>query len=188
MNHQPFEKLILQDEPLLNTEQEQLSDHLNDCDSCRMLSLSWKAVDWQLQQSELAAPADGFADRWMVRLDKDRKRAFKRQGIFFLGLSLGAALFLTLGIIMVSIPIFQSPQLLFWAYVDRLLSLFTLMDYLRDLGFSIYLSFGQQLSGSSSWLSSLPMLLIFAAGAAFELLVLWYLVMRKITSTRQVID
>jgi len=184
MNHQQFENLIFQDEPLENNERIQLRDHLTECSQCRDLSMAWKAVGWQLNQSAMAAPEPGFISRWNDRLVVEKKRAHKRQGVLFLSLSLGAALLLSLGILMVTVPIFQSPGLLFWTYVDRLLSVLETVDILRDIIFSLYLSIGQELSGSPGWITYLPLIMILAAGLAIEMLVLWCVTVRKITVHR----
>lgn len=187
MNHQTFEYLILKDEPLLLEEAEQLKQHLAQCESCSQLSNGWKAVEWQLDHPVLAAPAEGFANRWMSRLEVERRQSHRRQNTIFITLSLVAVVLLSLGILFISLPLIQSPEILFWTYLERLLSFAVMIDILKDLTLSLYITFGQQFSENNAWITYMPIGMIFLSGMVFEFLVLWFVSLRWITRPRRIV-
>jgi hypothetical protein len=186
MSHQPYELLLFKEQPLLPQELEQLNQHLATCESCRSLSRAWKTVERHLDHPVIIAPAEGFAARWRQRLEAERKLTHTRQNMVFLGLSTIAIVFLSLGILVVVFPLLQSPNLLFWTYVERLLSFALVIDILKDLTISFYITIGQQFSGNPAWIALLPLGIIFVIGLVFEVIVLWYISLRWITRPRRV--
>lgn len=61
--HDYYEGLIFCDEPLSETEREELEAHAAACESCRLAIEDWKAVSELLFREEAIAPAPGFAAR-----------------------------------------------------------------------------------------------------------------------------
>ena len=85
MDHQYFEKKLLNDEPLTPKENRALRDHLPDCPTCSALV----EANLALKHVAMAAPAPGFANRFTVRLAAQRKAQKRR---YFFG---GMILFLS---------------------------------------------------------------------------------------------
>jgi hypothetical protein len=77
MDHRPFEDWLLEDQPLTNDQKHQLNTHLRACSSCSALA----EVNLALKSTRLAAPVDGFTDRFQVRLAA-RKQALRRRNIW----------------------------------------------------------------------------------------------------------
>ena len=88
MNHRPFEDWLLDDEPLTIQQQRDLEAHVRSCSTCAAIAESNLA----LHAARLVAPADGFADRFWVRLEKRRREQRWRQVIGTLVLVVGGAL------------------------------------------------------------------------------------------------
>lgn len=61
--HDYYEGLIFCDEPLSETEREELEAHAAACESCRLAIEDWKAVSELLFREEAIAPAPGFVAR-----------------------------------------------------------------------------------------------------------------------------
>jgi predicted anti-sigma-YlaC factor YlaD len=93
MNHQPFEKWLLADEPPTGEQTLELRNHLRDCPRCRQLEVSWAEVNDLFQNSEQIAPAPGFTTRFQTRLEAQqaRNRRLYRQPWFLLVLNIGIA-------------------------------------------------------------------------------------------------
>jgi len=90
MDHRPFEDWLLDNQELTAEQQHQLNSHLRTCASCAAIA----EVNLALSSVREAAPLEGFADRFQVRLAA-RKQAQRRRntlGFFILVLSTVVAL------------------------------------------------------------------------------------------------
>jgi hypothetical protein len=77
MNHRPFEDWLLEDEYLTVQQQRELQIHLRSCTTCAALASSNLA----LHSKHLAAPDQGFAERFRPRLAAWKREQLKRQAI-----------------------------------------------------------------------------------------------------------
>jgi hypothetical protein len=77
MDHRPFEEWLLEDQTLTIDQKRQLDAHLRKCTSCAALA----EVNLALNSTRLAAPAEGFADRFQVRLAA-RKQSLRRRNFW----------------------------------------------------------------------------------------------------------
>jgi hypothetical protein len=102
MNHQLFEKWLL-DKQALNAEQiQELHDHMLACRKCQSLAVSWSRLEKELQQAEFIEPQPGFSKRWLASLPRRRQmrtRNLVRAWMFGLG---GAALFSLIVLIVIN--------------------------------------------------------------------------------------
>jgi hypothetical protein len=174
MNHQPFENWLFQDEPLTTEQQVLLHQHLEQCASCRQLSLSWRGISLQLHQVDWVSPKNGFHLRWLERIEKEKARIQRQQSLKFLTFSLGAALFLALCLFLFMLPVFQSPQLYLWASLYRFIPYIQIIDFTRDVFRAVYLGFAT--GGSLS-----PLVVLFLLGLASEMAVLGFISLQKIS-------
>jgi len=92
MNHLPYEDWILSDEALSPEQSSHLQAHLMSCDSCRYLSESYLDVTKLFTGSPKIKPANGFRDRWLIRLEKEELKKRQRQTLITFILTGGAAL------------------------------------------------------------------------------------------------
>jgi hypothetical protein len=69
MDHQPFEDWLLNNQTISANEKQQLNAHLQGCSSCSALA----EVNLALKSVKMTAPATGFADRFQVRLEAQKK-------------------------------------------------------------------------------------------------------------------
>lgn len=91
MNHRPFEDWLLDDQPLDPQRNRDLQDHLRACVACSAIAESNMA----LHTTRMIAPAEGFTDRFALRLARRREEQRWQQIIGTLVLVL-AGLVLTL--------------------------------------------------------------------------------------------
>ena len=118
MDHRPFEDWLLNNQTLSVDEKRQLSVHLKGCPSCTALA----EVNLALKSVKMAAPAVGFADRFQVRLEAQKKALCRRNfwGFLLLTLSVSSAL------VWISWPVLnimiQSPVDLVASWLSSLLS------------------------------------------------------------------
>ncbi|MCP4139696.1 MAG: hypothetical protein GY755_05300 [Chloroflexi bacterium] len=77
MDHQHFEKKLLNDEQLTAEENRALRSHLPDCPTCSALV----ETNLALKHVRMTAPAPGFANRFTARLAA-RRKAQKRRHFF----------------------------------------------------------------------------------------------------------
>jgi hypothetical protein len=74
MNHRPFEDWMLEDQALTPEHKRDLQSHLRTCTQCAALA----EVNLALGSARVATPAEGFADRFQVRLAAQRQAQRKR--------------------------------------------------------------------------------------------------------------
>lgn len=181
MIHQPYEDWLFADEPLTEAEQAALQEHLKICEGCRQLAAAWQAVEGSLYETPVVEPKPGFTSRWQARLEADaseadRQRLHRRQSLLVLGFSLGAAMLLFGSLAILALPLLESPNVIFWNWVYRLMNLFTLADASQDL-------FGMLFEAASGLLSPLGWLIVL--GVLVEMGVLWIVALRILTQSRR---
>ena len=102
MNHQPFEELLLADEPPAGEQALELRRHLRDCPRCRQLEVSWTEVHNLFQETEQITPAPGFTTSWQTRLQVQQarnRRFYSKPWLWFvLNFSIATVLLILLGL------------------------------------------------------------------------------------------
>jgi len=119
MNHRPFEDWLLSDEPLAPKQKRELQAHLQACTDCASLA----EVSLALKSVRAASPAEGFAGRFQVRLEAQKKAMRRRNfwGFSILTLSVvGVGLWLTWPVLKAAL---QSPLNLLASWLSYLVSL-----------------------------------------------------------------
>lgn len=101
MNCRYFEHLILSrsvlsGDALPERQEVALREHLLVCPSCKKLANSWHKVDVLFQQSALysqneVVPTPGFSDRWLARLEQEKRDNERRQLWTSISFFLGSA-------------------------------------------------------------------------------------------------
>ena len=134
MGHQPFETWLLSGETLLPKDEQQLQEHLNNCDACQLLSASWNELDALFHEAPLEKPAPGFTMRWKARLagleQTELLRKQQRTSWLFFSLSAAAALLVLVYLVIQFFVSVQSPVQVFisgltlWAGLLTLASAF----------------------------------------------------------------
>jgi predicted anti-sigma-YlaC factor YlaD len=109
MSHQPFEAWIFQDEELSPEAGKALQAHLDECQRCRDLQMSWQGARSALNHPEMMAPEPGFEIRWRTLRQEDRRRAEKRQISWALGLTILAAAMVALPLALQVYAMLQAP-------------------------------------------------------------------------------
>jgi hypothetical protein len=183
MNHQQYEDWLFTyyderskqrlDERLSSTQEAELKTHLKECTDCRILADAWQVVDTQLSAAPLLGPAPGFVQRWEQYLQVDRQKVQRRQTVLVLGFSAFGVVVLLASMLMLMIPLIQSPKALVWAGVYRLITWISYVQMAQD----VVLPFFQAAT------SSVPAFwwLIFA-GLLTQLGVLWVVSYRVLTN------
>lgn len=132
MGHQPFETWLLSEEPLLPMDEQQLQEHLENCDACQHLSAAWNGVDAFFRKASLEKPAPGFTMRWQARLaameQTDLLRKQRRTSWLFFSLSAAAALLVLVYLIVQFFVSVQSPVQVFISGLTLWAGLLTLAN------------------------------------------------------------
>jgi hypothetical protein len=94
MNHQPFEKWLLDGATLDKEQHNQLQEHLKTCKTCRRLACNLPCVDQKLATTPPAEPRTGFAARFQASLPARQIARQHRQiwSMILSGLSIGLAI------------------------------------------------------------------------------------------------
>ncbi len=127
MDHQPFEEILLNDEPIAREENAALQAHLRVCPKCAALA----QANFALNHVVMAAPAPGFASRFQAKLAAQRKAQRRRYlfgGLILLFSAVGLGIWLALPAMLFS----PSTMLTFWA--TTLASLFSLIQSISHAG------------------------------------------------------
>lgn len=177
MNHQFIEEWLFADEPLTQQEKAQLQEHLSTCAACRQLASAWSDVEGSLHRAAVESPAPGFASRWQARLEADRLRLHRRQSLAILAFSLGGAVLLLASLLIVLWPMLNTPDVLLWVWLSRLLGLISLLE---DIEQSVGALF------HSASVAIPPLVWVLIAGLLTELAVLWVVSFRLLTNPRRV--
>jgi hypothetical protein len=180
MNHQPFKDWLIADpteEPLTPEQRTALQGHLQGCESCRLLSTAWQAAESRLKQAPTLAPEPGFASRWHRRLQADRQRLHRRQSLALLSFSLAGAALLLGSLAILAYPLLESPSLLFWTWLYRLMTMISYAGTAQDIFAGIFNTATVKLS----WIWW-----VITAGVLTELAVLWIVSYRLLTNPRRI--
>ena len=100
MDHRPFEDWLLNNETLSAEENRQLNAHLQGCCSCSALA----EVNLALKTAKMAEPATGFAERFQMRLEAQKKAVRRRNFWGFLVLTFSVLS----GLIWMALPLLKS--------------------------------------------------------------------------------
>ncbi len=176
MNHQPYEFLLLSDEPLHPDQELDLRAHLSTCVACQQLERAWQEVQSEFAGVDYQAPAHGFVGRWQSRLAGERARSERRQGVAVLLFSAaGTAILLAL---MVSqwLLAYQTPAQFFLAVGALLASVFSMLNASVEI--------------LTTMVRALPGVFLLTAWAAFAglgwLSTIWIVSIHQITFKRRV--
>jgi len=176
MDHELYETWLFSLDPLSPHDAHSLAEHLQECESCRLLAGAWRVAEKELRSTPLLEPLPGFAGRWQARLASDRTRLHRRQTMALLVLATGVAAILTASLVLLTWPLMLSPGLTVMGWSARLLTFATYMDIVQ--------SFLRTLLGAMS--STIPPVgWVFFAGILTELAVLWVVSYRWLTNPRR---
>ena len=130
MDHRPFEDWLLNNQALSTEENRQLNTHLQSCCSCSTLA----EVNLALKSVKMIAPAAGFAERFHVRLEAQKKALHRRNFWGFLLLTLSVLSGLTSITLPVLKSLIQSP--LYWlaAWLSTVVSIWASLEALFQGG------------------------------------------------------
>lgn len=178
MKRHPFEDWLLDDSSLSIEESAALENHLQNCEPCRQLSESWKAVETELLAGPLIGPRPGFTARWQERLAAEQKALERRQSLALLGFTIFGAVLLLGSLTILAMPLLQNPNLIIWTWLYRLGEMISVVQtadaFFRGFFHSVF-----TIVPISGW--------ILLVGVMCELAVLWLVSFRLITNPRRVI-
>ena len=130
MDHRPFEDWLLNAQTLSTNEKQLLDNHLQGCSSCTALA----EVNLALKSAKMAAPAAGFAERFQVRLEEQKKALHRRNfwGFLLLTFSVLSGLVWTAWPVIKSLV--QSPVDLLAAWLSTVVSIWSSVEALFQGG------------------------------------------------------
>ena len=130
MDHRPFEDWLLNNQTLSAEENRQLNTHLQSCSSCSALA----EVNLALKSVKMVTPAAGFADRFQVRLEAQKKALRRRNFWGFLVLTISVLS----GLVWIAVPvlksIIQSPVDLLASWLSTVVSIWASSEALFQGG------------------------------------------------------
>jgi hypothetical protein len=100
MDHRPFEDWLLNNQTLSADENRQLNTHLQGCSSCTALA----EVNLALKSVKMVAPAAGFADRFQIRLEAQKKALRRRNFWGFMVLTVSVLS----GLVWIAVPLLKN--------------------------------------------------------------------------------
>lgn len=183
MNHHTYEEWLFADLgrkrpekgdlPLTLEQKAALQEHLQTCESCRLLAAAWREVETDLWDAPMAEPAPGFTSRWQATLLIERKRLERRQSLAMLAFVVGAVVLLVGSLVVLSLPALRSPTMVVVAWFYQLAGLYSLVDT------------GQAILRGLLDGFTLPVLIL-AAGIFSQISVLWVVSYRLLMRPRRV--
>jgi len=130
MDHRPFEDWLLNNQTLSANEKRQLNAHLQGCSTCSALA----EVNLALKSVKMVTPAAGFADRFQVRLEAQKKALRRRNFWGFLVLTISVLS----GLVWIAVPvlksIIQSPVDLLASWLSTVVSIWASSEALFQGG------------------------------------------------------
>jgi hypothetical protein len=172
MNHLPFEDWLLENQQLDPKQSKLLQEHLNNCSYCSALV----NVDQALIKPIMASPAQGFTERFRIKLEKEKN--LQRQRLLW-----GIGLF---GLLALILSGFIGYQLLTNWVISPTSAFIEVVTWLA--GFSTYLetfgSVGIVLVKIAFGIIPLPLWLGFFM-AGFLLVLVWVATLRKLSYSEQ---
>jgi hypothetical protein len=130
MDHRPFEGWLLDNQQLDADEKRQLNTHLQVCSSCTALA----EVNLALKSVKMAEPAEGFADRFQLRLAAQKKTMRRRNFWGFLVLTLSVLSVLTFIAWPLITGLLASPVTMLTTWLSSLLSFWASLDAMAHAG------------------------------------------------------
>jgi predicted anti-sigma-YlaC factor YlaD len=179
MSHEPYLDWLLDDQSLSPEQQQLLSDHLKECESCHELSIAWREAESELRLVPMQAPQPGFTTRWQDRLAEQEKQRNVRHSAWIIGLGLSVAAVLLGILVFLALPVFAAPRLYFWAGIYRLLELYSLVSAFQN----VVISLARMTAGKFGlvwWIFSIGLLTLLCSA--------WFVSFRILTKTRRVIS
>lgn len=141
MNHQPFEQLLLSEDPLTPEEKQLLDCHLDTCPQCRKLQQAWYGVNDLFQEVPDVAPIEGFTHRWLERLETEKQLEqvirYRWQSVIILILFANVITVLIIFLGTQFFPAIESPMTLILSGIYRLLSTMALINTLQNISFTL---------------------------------------------------
>lgn len=123
MNHVPYEQWLFSEASLSLEQQRLLQAHLQECEQCRLLQLAWNDVNHFLRSEQTVEPANGFAERWRVRLEssytKGQARKNNRKSWIFFFVDLGAAAMLFTLLLIRILNVYDTPLNFIFTYISH---------------------------------------------------------------------
>jgi hypothetical protein len=178
MNHQPYKNWLLSEETLTPEQTKSLQAHLSTCQTCRQVQSSWIDVQRLFENAAQVAPADGFAQRWKIRLAAEKRKKQRHNAWIFFGVTASIALVLLAVLCLQTLLAFQSPAqfYLFWIY--RVSSVMTLAETVESI-----LSIVMQVITQVSILQ-----IVLFTGFVSLVSVLWFVAFQKLTYSRRIVQ
>ncbi len=139
MNHHPYREWLVSEDELSAAQDQELKEHLQNCESCRELVTSWKELEVEIKRAAIIGPEPGFIVRWQAHLEQHQYLQQRRKG--WMTISATAMLVLTL-LILVSVQLWsliQAPDAFLAAWFERLAAILSFIITLQSLVRSIAL-------------------------------------------------
>lgn len=181
MNHGIFEEWVLLDpedqaDNLSQTQLDALVDHLGTCQHCQQLSAARKEMELTFHRSPIVIPEEGFTSRWQVRLQAEHQKIQSRQALLVLAFCLAAIILLSGSLFLLVWPWAQTPDLVVWFWISRIINMLTIVGNLRD-SLGIFVNTISGVIPFGGW--------VLLVGLASELAVLWLVSLRWLTNPRR---
>lgn len=162
MEHQPFESWLLDDLPLTQEQQRNLRQHTLLCPKCAAL----ERANFDLRAASMAAPAQGFAQRFATRLAAQRRIDRRRAAIGAVLLALAAAAVLIYSLLPLTPYLSLTPTQILLLWVNALISFSATWHSIVTVG-QVFGRLALQLLPPQTWAAALLALSgLFAAWAA----------------------
>ena len=78
MDHLPFEAMLLDVKQLTSAQRAQLELHLASCSACSELAYTLSQMENHMAGASTVAPAEGFSQRFQIRLTARRRKVHER--------------------------------------------------------------------------------------------------------------
>ncbi|MCJ7695793.1 MAG: hypothetical protein MUO40_10255 [Anaerolineaceae bacterium] len=85
MKHKQFEKLLLNFEPLDQTEDDLLKTHLSSCQRCNDLRNAWNSIEQNIKSDPMVNAPPEFISNWEIYLVLAKEKRAKRTSIALAG-------------------------------------------------------------------------------------------------------
>jgi hypothetical protein len=187
MTHQQYEDWLFisldpEAEPLALDEKQALAAHLETCQTCQQLAWAWSAMENELKEAPMVEPQAGFSMRWLDRQSAsekqaERERLYRRQSLAMLAFTIAAGMLTIASLVIISLPLVDSPNLLFWSLVYRAMEAVSTIMGVGGMVSSLF-DTAAGVAPVGLWI------LVF--GLVCELGVLWVVSFRLLTKPRRV--
>ncbi len=141
MNHQPFEKWLLSEDPLSPEEKQSLDFHLSTCEQCQELQDSWYGVKDLFLEVPDIEPATGFTNRWLERLKAEKQLSQvgrnRWQSVIMLILFANVITGLVILLATQFLTTFETPLSLVMSGIYRLMTTMALINSIQNISITI---------------------------------------------------